>query len=89
MPKKQAMIQDYYAFCAYGDDLVGQAVDDFIAYSEKNNQPWMVMYVVGDHGWKLNDHGSVSKFTPWEIDTHNPIIVVSSDKKKFPAGKSS
>ncbi|WP_282134014.1 sulfatase-like hydrolase/transferase [Seonamhaeicola maritimus] len=85
--EKQAMIQDYFAFCAYGDDLVGQAVDDFIAYSEKNNQPWMVMYVVGDHGWKLNDHGSVSKFTPWEIDTHNPIIVVSSDKKKFPAGK--
>ena len=35
----------------------------------------------------MNDHGSVSKFTPWDIDCHNPIVVVSSDKKKFPAGK--
>ncbi|QBG46841.1 sulfatase [Verrucomicrobia bacterium S94] len=85
--EKQAMIQDYYAFCAYGDSLVGRAVDDFIAYSEKHEQPWMIVYVCGDHGWKLNDHGSVSKFTPWDIDSHNPIIVVSSDKKKFPAGK--
>ena len=85
--EKQKMIQDYYAFCAYGDDLVGKTVDDFIAYSEKHHQPWMIMYVVGDHGWKLNEHGSVSKFSSWDIDTHNPIIVVSSDKKAFPPGK--
>lgn len=85
--QKQQMVQDYYAFCAYGDDLVGKAADSFIAYSEKHQQPWMVVYVCGDHGWKLNDHGSYSKFTPWEEDTHNPIVVVSSDKKAFPAGK--
>jgi arylsulfatase A-like enzyme len=85
--EKQAMIQDYYAFCAYGDALVGEAVDDFIEYSEKHDQSWMIVYVHGDHGWKLNDHGSVSKFTPWDLDAHNPIIVVSSDKKLFPASK--
>ncbi|WP_010136391.1 sulfatase-like hydrolase/transferase [Ochrovirga pacifica] len=85
--EKQKMIQDYYAFCAYGDALVGQAVNDFKAYSKKHNQPWMVIYVCGDHGWKLNEHGAISKFTPWELDSHNPIIVISSDKKKFPAGK--
>jgi arylsulfatase A-like enzyme len=84
---KQKMIQDYYAFCAYGDQLVGQATDDFIAYSEKHQQPWMIVYVCGDHGWKLNDHGAVSKFTTWEIDSHNPIIIISSDKKAFPPGK--
>ncbi|MEM9261705.1 MAG: sulfatase-like hydrolase/transferase, partial [Bacteroidota bacterium] len=84
---KQKMIQDYYAFCAYGDQLVGEAVDDFVAYSEQHQQPWMVVYVCGDHGWKLNDHGAVSKFTTWEVDSHNPIIVVSSDKTAFPAGK--
>lgn len=83
----QKMIQDYYAFCAYGDMLVGQSVKDFVAYSEKHNQPWMVIYVCGDHGWKLNEHGAISKFTPWKWDAHNPVIVVSSDKKKFPAGK--
>ncbi len=85
--EKLAMIQDYYAFCAYGDRLVGQAVDTFIAYSKAQQQPWMIVYVCGDHGWKLNDHGSVSKFSPWDVDTHNPIIVVSSDREAYPAGK--
>nr|WP_320118877.1 sulfatase-like hydrolase/transferase [uncultured Marinifilum sp.] len=85
--EKQKMIQDYYAFCAYGDDLVGKSVDAFIEYSEKNNKEWIIVYVNGDHGWKLNDHGSVSKFSPWDIDSHNPIVIVSSDKKKFAAGK--
>lgn len=85
--QKLKMIQDYYAYCAYGDALIGEAVDDFINYSKAKNQPWTVVYVHGDHGWKLNDHGAVSKTTPWEIDTHNPIVIVSSDKKKFPAGK--
>lgn len=81
------MARDYFAFCAYGDSLIGKAVDAFIGYSEKRQQPWMIVYVCGDHGWKLNDHGAISKFSPWRIDSNNPIIVVSSDKKKFPAGK--
>ncbi len=84
---KQKMVQDYFAFCAYGDQLVGDSVDAFIKYSENNARPWMVVYVCGDHGWKLNEHGAIEKNTPWEIDSHNPIIVVSSDKKAFPAGK--
>ena len=85
--QKQKMIQDYFAFCAYGDALIGQATEAFVDYCKRKNQAWMIVYVCGDHGWKLNDHGSVSKFTPWKIDCHNPIIVVSSDKENFPAGK--
>ncbi|NIJ44871.1 arylsulfatase A-like enzyme [Wenyingzhuangia heitensis] len=85
--EKQKMVRDYYAFCAYGDDLIGQATKEFIEYSEQKNKEWLIVYVCGDHGWKLNDHGSIAKNTPWEIDSHNPIVVVSSDKKKFPAGK--
>ncbi|MEM6829650.1 MAG: sulfatase-like hydrolase/transferase, partial [Bacteroidota bacterium] len=85
--EKQKMVQDYYAFCAYGDDLVGKAVDAFIEYSEAKTQPWVIVYVHGDHGWKLNEHGAVSKCTPWEEDSHNPVVVISSDKKQFPAGK--
>lgn len=84
---KLKMIQDYYAFCAYGDALIGEATDAFIKYSEAKNQPWTIVYVNGDHGWKLNDYGAVGKCTPWNLDTHNPIVIVSSDKKKFPAGK--
>ena len=85
--EKQTMIRDYFAFCAYGDSLVGQSTDAFIEYSESRNQPWLIVYVCGEHGWKLNDHGSVSKFSPWDIDCHNPIVVVSSDRDAFPAGK--
>ncbi|MGC6427490.1 MAG: sulfatase-like hydrolase/transferase, partial [Akkermansiaceae bacterium] len=85
--QKLSMIQDYFAFCAYGDSLVGQAVDEFVAYSKAQKQEWMIVYVCGDHGWKLNDHGSVSKTTPWRIDTLNPVVVVSSDKEAFPPGK--
>ena len=85
--QKLTMIRDYYAFCAYGDALVGQAVDAFVEYSNQQKQPWMIVYVCGDHGWKLNEHGAVSKFTPWKLDSHNPIVVVSSDKQAFPAGK--
>lgn len=85
--EKQAFVQDYYAYCAYGDDLVGKAADAFIEYSTKHKQEWMIIYVNGDHGWKLNDHGSISKFSPWDVDCHNPIVVVSSNKKAFPAGK--
>ncbi|MEC5128726.1 sulfatase-like hydrolase/transferase [Verrucomicrobiales bacterium BCK34] len=85
--EKHQMILDYYAFCAYGDSLVGQAVDGFIEFSEKQERPWMILYVCGDHGWRLNEHGMVSKFTHYDTDLHNPIVVVSSDKKKFPAGK--
>jgi len=85
--EKQTMIRDYYAFCAYGDRLVGQAANAFIEYSQKHEQPWMIIYVCGDHGWKLNEHGAIAKFTPWEVDSHNPIIVVASDKIAYPAGK--
>ncbi len=85
--QKLKMIQDYYAFCAYGDALVGESIDAFINYSKSKKQPWLVVYVNGDHGWKLNEHGAYSKFTPWDIDAHNPIVVVSSDKKAFPEGK--
>lgn len=85
--EKHQMIADYYAFCAYGDSLVGQAVDGFIEYSEQQERPWLILYVCGDHGWRLNEHGMVSKFSHYDTDLHNPVIVVSSDKQKFPAGK--
>lgn len=85
--EKHQMIADYYAFCAYGDSLVGQTVDGFIEFSEKQNRPWLILYACGDHGWRLNEHGMVSKFAHFDIDLHNPVIVVSSDSKKFPAGK--
>lgn len=85
--EKQQMVCDYYAYCAYGDSLVGQLADGFIRFSEKQGRPWLVLYVCGDNGWKLNEHGMISKFLHYDHDLHNPIIVVSSDKEAFPGGK--
>ncbi len=85
--EKQAMIADYYAFCAFADDLVRQAVDAFVDYSEKADRPWMVLYVCGDHGWRLNEHGMISKFGPWDVDLRDPVVVVSSDQNAFPPGR--
>lgn len=85
--EKQQMIADYFAYCAYGDTLVGRLVDAFVAYSGKQRRPWLVVYVCGDNGWRLNEHGMVSKFAPFDSDLRNPIIVASSDTERFPAGK--
>jgi arylsulfatase A-like enzyme len=81
------MIQDYHAFCAWGDSVIGDLVKDFKAYSRSQGRPWLIIYVCGDHGWNLNDHGKISKFSQWDICLRTPVIVVSSDKKAFPAGK--
>ncbi|MDV7185870.1 sulfatase-like hydrolase/transferase [Lutibacter sp. TH_r2] len=83
----QQAIRDYYAFCAYGDYLIGKAVKEFKTYSKVNNRPYVILYVCGDHGWHLGENGIEAKFTPWEMSTHTSAIAVSSDKKLFPAGK--
>lgn len=85
--EKQQAIRDYYAFCAFGDYLIGNAVKEFKAYSKKNKQEYLIIYVCGDHGWHLGEQGIEAKFAPWEQSSHNSFVVVSSDKKKFPKGK--
>ncbi|MDW7690622.1 sulfatase-like hydrolase/transferase [Flammeovirgaceae bacterium SG7u.111] len=83
---KQQAIQDYYAFCAYGDALIGEAVEEFKAYCKKNNQEYVILYTVGDHGWHLGEQGIEAKFGPWDKSIHGALIVVASDKAKVPEG---
>ncbi len=83
--EKLQAIQDYYAFCAYGDSLIGEAVEKFKAYCKENNQEYLILFTVGDHGWQLGEQGIMAKFSPWKQSIHNATIVVSSDKSKFPA----
>ena len=52
---KQQAVRDYYAFCAYGDALIGEAVERFKAYSARAGREHLIIYTVGDHGWHL-DH---------------------------------
>lgn len=85
--EKLQAIRDYYAFCAYGDALIGEAVEAFKAYNDARGEEWLIVYTVGDHGWHLNEQGVMAKFGPWKQSVHDAIIVVSSDTSKFPAGK--
>ena len=85
--EKLQAIRDYYAFCAYGDALIGDAVESFKKYCEENDQEYLIVYTVGDHGWHLGEQGVMAKFGPWKQSVHDAVIVVASDKKQFPAGK--
>ena len=84
---KQQAIRDYYAFCAYGDFIIGKAIAEFKDYSKKNNQEYVILYTCGDHGWQLGEQGMESKFSPWDLSTHTTAVLVSSNKKNIPAGK--
>lgn len=84
---KQQIIRDYYAFCAMGDHLIGQTVDKFKAYCEENDQPYLIVIACGDHGWHLGEQGVSYKAANYAKSNQTALIVVSSDKKKYPAGK--
>jgi len=84
---KLQAVRDYYAFTAFGDALIGQAVDAFKAYSEQQGREYLIVFTVGDHGWHLGEQGIMAKFGPWKQSLNGAVIVVSSDKERFPAGK--
>ncbi|SMP43759.1 Arylsulfatase A [Neorhodopirellula lusitana] len=82
---QQQAIRDYYAFCAMGDFLVGQAVEQFKLFSEKQHRDYVILYVIGDHGWHLGEQGGESKFAPYDTSNHCAVIAVSSDGERYPA----
>ncbi len=84
--EKLQAIRDYYAFCAYADTQIGQSVEAFKEYCRKNNQEYLIVFTIGDHGWHLGEQGIMAKFGPWRNSIQNATIVVSSDKSKYPAG---
>ena len=83
---QQQAIRDYFAFCAMGDSLAGKAIEQFKAFSEKQNREYVILYVIGDHGWHLGEQGGESKFAPYDTSNHCAVIAVSSDGKHYPAG---
>lgn len=85
--EKLKTIQDYYAFCAYADALIGESVQSFKDYCKKNKQEYIIIFTVGDHGWHLGEQGITAKFGPWKQSIHDAVIAVSSDKTTFPQGK--
>lgn len=87
-PKQhEQAIRDYYAFCAQGDQQIGNAVDRFKEYCAEKKQEYIVVIVCGDHGWHLGEQGLFAKFTNYLRSNQTAVIAISSDKKRFPAGK--
>ncbi|MEM6885136.1 MAG: sulfatase-like hydrolase/transferase [Verrucomicrobiota bacterium] len=84
--EKQQAVQDYYAFCAMGDKLVGDAIQAFKDYCAQHQQEYVIVFVCGDHGWHLGEQGIKAKFGPWYQSTHGSVIIASSDKQAFPPG---
>lgn len=84
---KQQAIRDYYAFTAFGDALIGEAVEAFKQHAKKQGREYLIVFTVGDHGWHLGEQGIMAKFGSWKESLNGAVIVVSSDKKKYPAGK--
>ncbi len=84
--EKQQAIQDYYAFCAHGDEQLGKAVEAFKAYCEVHNQEYLILFTIGDHSWHLGEQGIEAKFGPWNHSVENAAIMVSSDQRLVPAG---
>ncbi|WP_429933192.1 sulfatase-like hydrolase/transferase [Alteromonas sp. 4B03] len=82
----QQTIQDYYAFSAHGDELIGEALEAFKSYSERQGRPWVVVYTIGDHGWHLGEQGIEAKFGPWQQSVGNAAIISASDKSLIPKG---
>lgn len=84
--QKEQFIRDYYAYCAMGDKLIGKAIDKFKSYCNERNESYMIVLVCGDHGWHLGEQGVTYKASNYIKSNQTAIIVVSSDKKKFPEG---
>ncbi|MEM6829808.1 MAG: sulfatase-like hydrolase/transferase [Bacteroidota bacterium] len=83
--EKQQMIRDYYAFCAFGDSLIGESIAAFKNYCNKQGQDYLILLACGDHGWHLGEQGISAKFAPYKQSNHTAVIVASSDPSKFPA----
>ncbi|AMJ85715.1 sulfatase-like hydrolase/transferase [Alteromonas sp. Mac1] len=82
--EKLKTIQDYYAFTAYGDALIGEAIEKFKVFNETSGRPYLIVMSVGDHGWHLGEQGISAKFAPWNTSNHGAMIVVDSSGEYFP-----
>jgi arylsulfatase A-like enzyme len=69
---QRSLKHGYYASVSYVDACFGRLLDSLEAMGLMENT---IIAIIGDHGWKLGEHGSWCKQTNYEIDTHVPLIV--------------
>lgn len=66
------LIRGYRASVSFVDAQIGKVLDaiDRLGLSERT-----AVVLIGDHGWKLGEHGMWCKHTNFELDAHAPLIV--------------
>ena len=74
----RTLIHAYYAATSYTDAQIGKVIAELDRLGLRENT---VIVVVGDHGWKLGEHGLWSKHTNFELDARAPMIVVAPGQK--------
>lgn len=62
----------YYAAISYMDAQLGKVLDELDRLKLRDNT---IIVLVGDHGWKLGEHGAWCKHTNVENDTHAPLLI--------------
>jgi arylsulfatase A-like enzyme len=68
----RTLIRGYQACVSYVDRQIGAVLDELEALDLHRNT---VIVLLGDHGFKLGDHGMWSKHTLFDVDTRVPLIV--------------
>lgn len=62
----------YYAAISYMDAQLGKVLDELDRLKLRDNT---IIVLVGDHGWKLGEHGAWCKHTNVENDTNAPLLI--------------
>ncbi len=62
----------YYEAISYTDAQLGKLLDELDRLKLRDNT---IIVLLGDHGWKLGEHGAWCKHTNVENDTHAPLLI--------------
>lgn len=68
----RTLIRGYRACVSFMDAQVGRVLAEIDRCGLRDNT---VIVLWGDHGWKLGEYGSWTKFTNFEMDTRVPLIL--------------
>ena len=71
---QRTLIHGYYAAMSYVDAQIGKLLDELDRLGLADNT---IVFLWGDHGWHLGDHGMWCKHTNYEQAARIPLIVAA------------
>lgn len=66
------LIHGYYACVSYVDAQIGMLLKRLDSLNMAENT---IVFILGDHGWSLGEHGLWAKHSPFDLATRTPVIV--------------